>query len=342
VSQPVTPRTGAALVRATFPFAEEHRARTWAELLLTVGLLSPAVGLALAGPVLVRPVGTVLSGLLLVRLFILYHDALHGAVFRDSRVGNWLMDLVGIITLSPRSVWRETHDYHHRNNCKLPGTAIGSYPIVTTRMWRRMSPTERRSYTFARHPLTMFFGYFFIFLAGMCASSFYRNPRLHWASGVAPLIHFALAGLAWWAFGPLAALTGVVGPVFVATGVGSYLFYAQHNYPGVQLAKRDEWNYHDAALKSSSYFRMGPVMHFLTGNIGYHHVHHLNHKIPFYRLPEAMAAIPELQTPGTTSWNPADVRAALALKLWDPSSESMVPFPSDPPSARPAEVAGGA
>jgi omega-6 fatty acid desaturase (delta-12 desaturase) len=69
---------------------------------------------------------------------------------------------------------------------------------------------------------------------------------------------------------------------------------------------------------------MPPILHWLTGNIGYHHVHHLNHQIPFYRLPEAMAAIPELQAPGRTSWSPAAIWACLRLKLWDPERNRLV------------------
>ena len=115
-------------------------------------------------------------------------------------------------------------------------------------------------------------------------------------------------------------------PSAVASCVGAYLFYAQHNFPDAVFKDRREWDYHFAALHSSSMFDMSAVMHWFTGNIGYHHVHHLNHRIPFYRLPEAMAAIPELQDPGRTSWRPADVVACLRLALWDPEFDRMVSY----------------
>jgi hypothetical protein len=104
------------------------------------------------------------------------------------------------------------------------------------------------------------------------------------------------------------------------------LFYAQHNFPGARFPNRAGWDYVAAALDSSSYLRMNPVMHWLTGNIGYHHVHHLNARIPFYRLPEAMAGIEELQSPGTTSLHPCDIYRCLRLKLWDPERERLVSF----------------
>jgi omega-6 fatty acid desaturase (delta-12 desaturase) len=110
----------------------------------------------------------------------------------------------------------------------------------------------------------------------------------------------------------------------VAFAAGSYLFYAQHNFPDIVVQGRHEWRYTDAALHASSYLRTGPILRWFTGNIGYHHVHHLNPGIPFYRLPEAMAGIEALQSPPTTTLHPRDILACLRLKLWDPDGGRMV------------------
>jgi omega-6 fatty acid desaturase (delta-12 desaturase) len=112
-------------------------------------------------------------------------------------------------------------------------------------------------------------------------------------------------------------------PHALAAAIGSYMFYAQHNYPDVTLRSRHEWNYTDAALHAASYMKMGPVMEYFSGNIGYHHVHHLNSSIPFYNLPAAMKAIPELQEPGETSLSPREILACLKLKLWDGDTQRM-------------------
>ena len=116
-------------------------------------------------------------------------------------------------------------------------------------------------------------------------------------------------------------------PVAVASALGAYLFYAQHNYPGVKVARRENWTFSGAALESSSHMQLGPAMQWLTANIGFHHVHHLNPAIPFYRLPEAMAALSELQHPQVTSLRPRDVVACFRLKLWDPEQAKMVGYP---------------
>jgi omega-6 fatty acid desaturase (delta-12 desaturase) len=119
---------------------------------------------------------------------------------------------------------------------------------------------------------------------------------------------------------------GWVVPMAVAATAGSYLFYAQHNFPGLHVADRQSWSFSGAALESSSYLKMGPLMNWLTANIGFHHVHHLNAAIPFYRLPEAMKSIEELRNPVTTTLSPADVAACFELKLWSPEKGQMVGY----------------
>lgn len=319
------PLAGSALVRATKPWSEEDPLTTWRLFITTSLAFGAAFALAALAPWWpLKLVGSLLAGLITVRLFIFYHDWLHGAIFRKNRLGGALMRVFGWYVLTPSSVWRQTHDYHHQNNAKMTGAAIGSYPVVSTRMWRFMTPSQRRWYAFARNPLTMLFGYITLFLGGMIVSAFLRDPKRHWEAAPAALFHFGVMGVVWAVLGLEAAFFAVLLPSFTATALGSYLFYAQHNFPDVALVDRSRWSYHFAALKSSSMFDMSPVMHWFTGNIGYHHVHHLNHKIPFYRLPEVMAALPELQSPGRTTWHPRDIWACLRLKLWDPQKQRMV------------------
>lgn len=319
-------RVGAELVRASQAFAKEDRARTWQLLIVSLAVFVGFEAAAIVVPWWPAQLAAgLLAGLTLVRLFIFYHDHLHGAVLVDSKPGAAIMWVVGILTLNPWSVWKETHDYHHRNNAKMLGGSIGSYPVVTVAMWKdAMTPNQRFWYAFARSPLTIATGYVTIFMLGMCLSSFRREPSRHWAGPFAVVFHFALIAVATMLFGFPTAVFAVVIPVVVATTLGGYLFYAQHNFPDIELRDRKAWEFSFAAIKSSSMFEMSAPLHWFTGNIGYHHVHHLNHRIPFYRLPEAMAAMPELQTPGRTSWSPKDIAACLRLKLWDTEKQKMV------------------
>jgi omega-6 fatty acid desaturase (delta-12 desaturase) len=125
-------------------------------------------------------------------------------------------------------------------------------------------------------------------------------------------------------FGWQALLLTQLIPHFIACALGSYMFYAQHNFPDVSFNDAAGWTYEKAAMESSSFMRTNRIMAWFTGNIGYHHIHHLNARIPFYRLPEVLKKIPELQTPKTTSLNPMDIIRCLRLKVWDVESQRMV------------------
>jgi acyl-lipid omega-6 desaturase (Delta-12 desaturase) len=157
----------------------------------------------------------------------------------------------------------------------------------------------------------------------MCVRSLLADRRQHADSALAIGLHLTVVA-AFLVFAPALLPWLVLIPMTVACALGAYLFYAQHNYPDVKLLEGKDWTYLAAALGSSSYTRMGPLMRWFTGNIGYHHVHHVNAKIPFYRLPEAMAAIPELQHPGTTSLSPVQVWKCLRLRVWDSQQGRMV------------------
>jgi omega-6 fatty acid desaturase (delta-12 desaturase) len=320
-------RTNSDLVRATKQYAREDRRWSWWHLWSTLVVLGGLVGVACVTelPWLVRLPFSVLAGLVHVRLFIIYHDYQHGTILRGSRLAGVLMWAYGLFSLNPPSIWNRTHNYHHRNNAKVPGTDIGTFPVMTTETYAQVSWLKRLQYQVARHPLTILFGYFSVFLYSLCLRSFLARPKEHFDSGIALVLQAAVVvGLALWS-PSLLFLTFLV-PLLTATALGAYLFYAQHNFPEVQFQSPDHWDYVFAALKSSSYMKMNPVMQWFTGNIGYHHVHHLNAHIPFYRLPEAMAGLEELQTPRTTSLNPLDIYRCLRLKLWDPAQGRLVSF----------------
>ncbi|MFT6398229.1 MAG: omega-6 fatty acid desaturase (delta-12 desaturase) [Bradymonadia bacterium] len=330
-------------MQATKPFAKEDRAKTWKLLLVTILVLTMFSAGSLFLPWWpAKLVSGFFAGLTSIRLFIFYHDYLHGAILRKSKAGGWVMSAVGFYMLAVRSVWRETHNYHHKNNAKMLGSAIGSFPVVTVGMWRGLDPARRRIYRVIRHPLSIFGGYLTVFLIGMTISPFKRDAKKHWGGPLAVVLHVGAIVAVGLLLNWTTAFTAVVFPAAVAFGSGSYLFYAQHNFPGMQLKGRREWDYTFAAVNSSSMFDMGPVMHWFTGNIGYHHVHHLNHTIPFYNLPACMDAIPELQSPGRTSWKPKDVLAALRLSVWDPDIDRMMTWAElrDQTSKKEPAVAG--
>lgn len=318
-------RTGKEIILATRPYAIDSPVRSWAYLLSTAALSAIAVAgtlwnFHLAG----KLVCSLLAGLLYLRFFVIYHDQQHQAILPHSRLAEGLMRVFGILILSPSSVWKSSHNHHHNHNSKLRGSHIGSYPIMTKEQYLNASKGARFKYLFMRHPLTMLFGYVFVFQYGMCLYPSATKLREHYDCLVAFLVHLVLAVFITWLAGWPALLLTLVIPHFIACAIGSYLFYAQHNFPTVSFSDNARWSYDKAALESSSFLTVGPIMAWFTANIGYHHLHHLNSRIPFYRLPEVVAAIPELQTPKTTSLHPLEILRCLRLKVWDPDVKRMV------------------
>ena len=318
-------RTGKELILATRPYAVDFTARSWWHVLSTALLLALALAgtlwnFALAG----KLVCSVLSGLLILRFFVIYHDQQHEAILPHSRLAEGLMRIFGILSLSPSSVWRSSHNHHHNHNSKLRGSHIGSFPIMTRANYLNSPKGKRFKYLFMRHPLTILFGYVFVFLHGMCLYPFYNDPREHYDCLIAFVVHLAISVTLTYFFGwPALLLTQII-PHFIAHAIGTYLFYAQHNFPGVSFNDNAGWTYDKAALESSSYLKTGPVWAWFTANIGYHHIHHLNARIPFYRLPEVIKAIPELKNPRTTSLKPMEIIRCLRLKVWDVEAQRMV------------------
>lgn len=321
-------RTGKALILATKPFASDRILRSWWVVLSTLLLL----GLTLTGSLIALPytgmagriVCSVLSGLLLLRLFVIYHDHQHHAILPHSRVARVLMRAVGILCLSPTSIWTSSHNHHHNHNSKLRGSNIGSFPVMTREHYLRSSRSERALYLFMRHPMTIALGYIFIFLYGMCLYPFFDKPKAHKDCLAAFVLHVAIGVALALGFGWQGVILAETIPLLISGGLGSYLFYAQHNFPTFSFHDKAGWTYEKAALESSSYLRTGPVMGWFTANIGYHHIHHLNARIPFYRLPEVLLALPELRHPKTTSLHPAEILRCLRLKVWDVEKQCMV------------------
>jgi acyl-lipid omega-6 desaturase (Delta-12 desaturase) len=315
-----------ALVAASRAFEAEDTARSVRAVLVTAAAIAALVVTIAWLPVgFARVPAATLLGLVLARTYVLYHDHKHGALLRGSQLARLAFNIVGTLLLVPSAAWTHSHNYHHAHNSQIVGSHIGSFPLMTVAMWKISTPWQRFRYAAARSSLLIAAGYMTVFFGGFCVVRFLRDRR-HWDSLVAVVVHLSFIAILWAIGGFSAVWSFLLLPMTVAGALGAYLFYAQHNFVGMKLQSRESWDYVQAALVSSSFMRMGPLMNWMTANIGYHHIHHLNARIPFYRLPEAMAAIPELANPTVTSLHPVDVWRTLRLKLWDSDRDRMIHF----------------
>src|SRR5688572_9561463 len=221
-------RTGRELILATRPYASDFPLKSWWHVLSTAFLLAAA----LAGTLwnfhpAAKIVCSVLAGLLILRLFVIYHDQQHHAILDRSRIAELFMKAFGIYALAASSVWRSSHDYHHKHNSKLRGSHIGSFPIMTKQQYLKSPKGKRFAYLFVRHPLTILFGYVFMFLWGMCLNPFRNDPRRHYDCAISFLLHIATGVALVYFLGWGAFVLAQVIPHFIAYCIGTYLFYAQ-------------------------------------------------------------------------------------------------------------------
>ena len=317
--------TGKQLILATRPFAKEDRKKSWFYTISTLLILIAF----LYGTVhnfhwILKLICSIGSGLLIVRMFVIYHDHQHKAILDKSPMAKIIFTLFGFYVLAPSGIWSRSHDYHHKNNSKLFSASIGSYPIYNKQKFEKLSKGEKMHYLFIRHPLTILFGYIFAFLYGMCIKSIINRFSKHIDSMFALVFHFSYQALVFYFLGWQTWILMCAIPHFISGAMGAYLFYAQHNFPGSTFVGNEEWTYEGAALESSSYMKLNVFFQWVSANIGFHHIHHLNARIPFYRLPEVMKAIPELQAAKTTSLKPKDVIACFKLKVYDFEKQELV------------------
>jgi len=320
-------RTGRDLFKATLPYSVESvKASSWLVGSTFAMLIATLFAAALAPAWPLRLLFSILSALLMVRAFITYHDYMHNAILSHSKPAWLLFRIYAALALTPPRSWKQSHNYHHGHVGKIAAASVGAFPVMTTDMWRDASLPARIGYRVERHPLTILAGYLTIFFISVTLLPLLRNPARHWDSLLVLLGHATLIAATWILGGFDTTFFVVLLPMTIASTIGSYLFFAQHSFEDMHILPADDWTYHRAAMESSSYMKLNKLMRWFTGNIGYHHIHHLNVRIPFYRLPEAMQAIPELQSPVTTTLSLRDIRACFKCCLWDEGLQRMVSY----------------
>jgi omega-6 fatty acid desaturase (delta-12 desaturase) len=285
---------------------------------------------------LVYPVSSLLTlalalptGVLLVRIFIVQHDCGHGSFFASRRANTIVGRLCSVLTLTPYANWGRQHGLHHAdwNNLER-GTGNDIYSAcLTMREYLARSPWQRFLYRLPRHPMIAN-----LLLPPLVFVLLYRLPfdTPHSWSRERRSVHLTNAALAA-LFGTLVALVGwrevllVHLPIMVvASIVGVWLFTLQHRFETAHWTTGGDWNFVDAALRGSSWFGLPRALHWLTGNIGFHHVHHLNPRIPNYRLRAAHEAVQALRPT-----RPLGLKAGLvapSLTLWDEAGGRLVRF----------------
>lgn len=263
----------------------------------------------------------------LVRLFLIQHDCGHGAFFRRRLANNWVGRVIGTLTLTPFDYWRRSHNIHHATSGNLEHRGIGDIQTLTVSEYLSLSRWQKFCYRLYRHPLFLFgIAPAYLFLLQ------YRLPIGLMLDGWLPWLSTMLTNLSIGAIVVTMIWVVGVGPfllvqlpiILLASSMGVWLFYVQHQFEETYWSEGEDWNIKDAALGGSSHYDLPGILRWFTANIGVHHVHHLSSRIPFYRLSQVLRDYPELADTGRLTL--LESLRCVRLVLWDEKCQRMISF----------------
>lgn len=318
----------AKLKKDVAPFAKTDHSASIKQILNTivpmiilwyVGYLTLSISYWVTLPILI------VTGGFLVRTFIIFHDCCHQSFFKSRKANNILGTITGVLTLVPYEQWKNSHNTHHATSSNLDKRGTGDMWLLTVDEYKEASKWTRLKYRIYRHPVMMLgIGPIAVFMIQyrLNVKGAKRKERIN-----THVTNLSIVGL----YTILGLIIGwqtlfiMQFPVFLVSGMlGIWLFYVQHQFEDSYFEHDDEWSFVQAAVEGSSYYKLPKVLQWISGNIGFHHVHHLSPRVPNYHLEKAHEAAPPLQKATTITL--ATSFKSLRYRLWDEQSKRFVSF----------------
>ena len=267
----------------------------------------------------------VLAGGFLIRVFIIFHDCGHGSFFKSQTANHFWGFVTGLLTFTPYHHWRWEHSVHHATSGNLERRGVGDVMTLTVNEYLESSRWKKFAYRLSRNPFVLFVIaplIIFLFAQRFPSPKAKRREKLSvWRMNIA-VLGLAAGLIALYGWLPWLVIQLVI--MSVGGAAGFWLFYVQHQYEDAYWEREEVWEYTDAAMKGSSYYKLPKILQWFTGNIGFHHIHHLSPKIPNYNLERChrstpmFAEVPPLTLMGSLK--------SLTLRLWDEKAGKLISF----------------
>jgi omega-6 fatty acid desaturase (delta-12 desaturase) len=258
-------------------------------------------------------------------MFIIFHDCGHGSFFPSRKANDVLGFIMGVLTFTPYRQWTREHAMHHATSGDLDRRGTGDVWTMTVQEYLESSRWKRFAYRLARNPLILFgLGPFFVFVIKHRFPGPESGPRerrsVLWTNAAMLLVAIGMSLVV----GVKAYVALQLIMVLVAGSAGMWLFYVQHQFEDTHWQRAKEWDYETAALKGSSFYKLPKVLQWFSGNIGYHHIHHLSPSIPNYRLAKCHRSEPLFQTVKPVTLFSS--LKSLTFRLWDEQRQKLVGY----------------
>jgi omega-6 fatty acid desaturase (delta-12 desaturase) len=277
---------------------------------------------------LVIPVALVASAFL-IRIFILFHDCGHNSFLPSRKANRWLGFFLGLFTLTPSEHWWQAHAIHHATAGNLDKRGIGDVYTLTLQEYQNLSTSEKRKYRLFRSPYVMFLlGPIFVFMLRQRIPIPWMNRKAALSVFLCNLVLIGMLVVSYFSFG-LGAFLWIQFLVLYFAGIaGIFLFYIQHQFPQVYWARNKEWDFVTAGLQGASYFALPRILQWVSGNIGFHHIHHLRPRIPNYQLHACYQSTPLLREyVKKITWQTS--LQCIGLALYDENQRKLIHFPKE-------------
>lgn len=328
---------------ALAPYAQPHLGRALLDLATSVVpyfALTVLMYLSLDVSYLLTLALAIPAAAFLLRTFILFHDCTHGAFVPTRRANTWLGIALGVVVFQAFHSWRYNHAVHHGTAGDLDRRGTGDVHTLTVAEFTAMPWRGRLLYRLFRNPLVMFgIGPLYALVLQPRIVRRSAQPRIRRSVAGTDLALAAVFGGLCWLVGWQAVLLVQAPPILIGGAAGVFLFYVQHQFEDTYWERRDDWSFAESALQGSSHLKLPQPLQFFTGNIGIHHVHHLNARIPNYNLQRAHDENPVFHDVPTLSlW---EAVRAVRLKLWDEDRCRLVTFAEARPARAPAVLSRG-
>jgi omega-6 fatty acid desaturase (delta-12 desaturase) len=267
----------------------------------------------------------ILAGAFTVRIFIIFHDCGHGSYFKSRRANDILGFISGVLTFTPYYHWRWEHNIHHASSGHLDKRGVGDIWTMTVQEYLESSRWRRFAYRLARNPLILFvIAPFYLFLIRQRFPSKNANRRerhsVYWMN--LAVLTMAAGLIMVFGFVPYLVIQSII--LMVAGAAGVWLFYVQHQFEDTYWERGEDWDYTRAALEGSSFYKLPKVLQWFSGNIGFHHIHHLSSRIPNYNLERCHRADPLFC--GVKPVTFFGSLKSFTFRLWDERHRKLVGF----------------